>query len=65
MGFGPGGSAYGALLECRDNEHEILVTVVTDFHDDEDATKYSHHLGPKNLAKDVIQQIDASTIKKP
>ncbi|CAN5204975.1 hypothetical protein BH23VER1_BH23VER1_24670 [soil metagenome] len=65
LGFGPGGSAYGALLECSDNKHELFVTVLNDGHDEEDAKIYSHHVGPKNSAKDAIQQIAALIIKRP
>lgn len=65
LGFGPGGSAYGALLESRDGKHELVVTVVTDGHDEEDAKSYLHHVAPKNSAKDAIEMIDALIVQEP
>jgi hypothetical protein len=58
LGFGPGGSAYGALLPCRDSRYELVVVQSTDAHDDEDPKGYSHHVSPKKDLQSVIDAIE-------
>lgn len=41
LGIGPGGGKYGALLESHDERYEVIVTVFTNFHDDEDRSDCS------------------------
>ena len=58
LGFGPGGSAYGALLPCRDSRFELVIIQTTDHHDDEDWKGYSHHISPKKDLRSAIETIE-------
>lgn len=58
LGFGPGGSAYGALLPCRDSRYELVVVQSTNFHDDEDWKGHSHHVSPKKDLQSIIETIE-------
>ena len=58
LGFGPGGSAYGAILPCRDSRYELVVVQSTDFHDGEKPKGYSHHVSPKKDLQSVIEEIE-------
>jgi len=57
LGFGPGGSAYGALLLCRDSRYELVVVQSTDYHD-EDPKDYSHHVSPKKDLQSIIETVE-------
>jgi len=58
LGMGPGGSAYGALLPCRDSRYELVVVQSTNFHDDEDGKAYSHHVSPKKDLKTIVETVE-------
>jgi hypothetical protein len=59
LGFGPGGSAYGALLPCRDTRYELVLSQHTNFHDDEDPKAYSNHVSPTKELKTLIETIES------
>lgn len=62
LGFGPGGSAYGALLPCRDSRYELVMIQTTDHHDDQhldpDAKDSTHHIIPKKDLRSAIEAIE-------
>jgi hypothetical protein len=62
LGFGPGGSADGALLPCRDPRYEVVIFQATDFHDD-DPTDHSHHVSPRKELREVIEAVEAILLK--
>jgi hypothetical protein len=58
LGLGPGGTAYAALLACRDDRYEIVLIQSTNFHDDEDGKEYAHHVSPKKELRSIIEAIE-------
>ena len=57
-GMGPGGGAYGALIQCRDSRYELVIIMTTDFHEDEDQKEYADYSRPTKELKAIIEEVE-------
>jgi len=62
-GIGPGGGAYGALIQCRDSRYELVMIQTTNFHDEEDGKEYAHHVSPRKDLKSIIEEVERIVVK--
>lgn len=58
MGFGPGGSADGVLIQSRDKRFELMLTQSTSFHDGEDPKSNAGHVSPTKNVKSIVEAVE-------